>query len=119
MILETNKDAEKGMAWWNDLSESDRLYWLGLSGSASPADAWEWFKRARPEELSFEVFESVNVDEGTRVLVIWFREGVGCFEFAIEKDGSTVEVSNKQYVDSVLALQDGLVYAKQAGARTS
>lgn len=44
-------DAEKGMAWWNTLSESDRLYWLELANSACPADAWEWFKQARPDEV--------------------------------------------------------------------
>jgi len=38
-------DGERGMAWWNALSDEDRRYWLALSLGTSPADAWEYFKR--------------------------------------------------------------------------
>lgn len=41
-------DAELGMAWWNNLAESERAEWLRRAGSAVPADAWEAFKSARP-----------------------------------------------------------------------
>jgi hypothetical protein len=44
------QDAGNGVAWWNGLSESDRRYWLELAKSARPSDAWDWFKRARPDE---------------------------------------------------------------------
>lgn len=40
-----------GMAWWNSMSESDRLYWLALAKSAAPVDAWERFKRVYPERV--------------------------------------------------------------------
>lgn len=60
--------------------------------------------------MEFEVFEAVTVDEGARVLVVWFSEGDGFFEFAVEKDGSTLEVSDKQYGNPVAALRDGLSY---------
>lgn len=43
-------DERAGMAWWNGLSETMRQYWCELSGSSVAANAWAWFKRARPEE---------------------------------------------------------------------
>jgi len=33
-----------GMAWWNALDDADRRFWMLASTSASPADAWAYFK---------------------------------------------------------------------------
>lgn len=37
------EDAELGMAWFNQLTESQRRYWLNRADSARPADAWDRF----------------------------------------------------------------------------
>lgn len=46
-------DEQQGMAWWNALSETKRLFWLQLAGGAaagaSAAAAWAAFKRADPD----------------------------------------------------------------------
>jgi len=41
-----------GLAWWNSLSETMRTYWCELAGKYVAADAWAYFKRARPEETA-------------------------------------------------------------------
>lgn len=41
-----------GLAWWNSLSETMRTYWCELAGKYVAADAWAYFKRARPEEAA-------------------------------------------------------------------
>lgn len=37
-------DARIGMAWWDNLTEAERLHWLRAACSAMPADAWRCFK---------------------------------------------------------------------------
>lgn len=39
-------DELAGMAWWNGLSEADRLLWCRLALTAVPAEAWQYWKRA-------------------------------------------------------------------------
>lgn len=43
-IIRQIQDAHAGMAWWNALQPAERLRWLNLAGSASPADAWAAYK---------------------------------------------------------------------------
>lgn len=44
----TADDDERGMAWWNDLSDRERAKWMALAGNTGRAvDAWETFKRIR------------------------------------------------------------------------
>jgi len=39
-------DERAGMAWWNDLSEAARLYWLRQAGDRGRvADAWIVYQR--------------------------------------------------------------------------
>jgi hypothetical protein len=38
-------DEQRGIDWWNDLSEPARARWMGIAGSAIPADAWAAFKK--------------------------------------------------------------------------
>jgi hypothetical protein len=38
-------DEQRGIDWWNDLSEPARARWMGVAGSAVPADAWMAFKK--------------------------------------------------------------------------
>ena len=40
-------DELTGMAWWNNLSDWGRAYWLGIAGSAIAADAWGAWKAAQ------------------------------------------------------------------------
>lgn len=40
----TNIYAHMGMTWWNNLAPIERGFWLLVSNSAVPADAWEAFK---------------------------------------------------------------------------
>jgi hypothetical protein len=44
-------DAELGVIWWNRSTEPERAYWLMRAGSATPADAWETFRRETAREL--------------------------------------------------------------------
>jgi hypothetical protein len=41
---EPTQDTRAGMAWFNQLSPTQRLHWLTCARSAIPADAWEAFK---------------------------------------------------------------------------
>ena len=34
-----------GFSWFNGLTDGERSLWLGLAGSARPADAWGAYKR--------------------------------------------------------------------------
>lgn len=47
---EPTPDEAMGMAWWNSLSERQRLFWLDQAGTAVPADAYAAFKadQAKP-----------------------------------------------------------------------
>jgi hypothetical protein len=38
-------EARTGMAWWNALSEDDRRYWCFAGMTATPAEAWRYYKR--------------------------------------------------------------------------
>jgi hypothetical protein len=45
-MSEPTVDEALGMAWWNALSEAERLRWHETAGSAVPADAWRvWNER--------------------------------------------------------------------------
>lgn len=46
---EQRRDAEFGMAWWNNLTEPERSKWLARADSAVPADAWAEFKESGPQ----------------------------------------------------------------------
>jgi hypothetical protein len=37
--------ADLGTAWWNSMTERQRLESLRAADSSVPADAWEWWKR--------------------------------------------------------------------------
>lgn len=49
---EPTTDEAAGIAWWNSLPETMRLYWCELAGTYVAVDAWAYFKRARPEEAA-------------------------------------------------------------------
>ena len=34
-------DPHQGMAWWNAMSQDERSYWLDMTGSARPSDAYD------------------------------------------------------------------------------
>jgi hypothetical protein len=36
-------DPHQGMTWWNAMTEDERSYWLEMTGSARPADAYDAF----------------------------------------------------------------------------
>jgi hypothetical protein len=44
------KDAEAGMAWWNELTKYERAFWLAEARSAVPAQAWEAYKAWRARQ---------------------------------------------------------------------
>jgi hypothetical protein len=42
-------DDERGMAWWNSLSDDERAYWMRKAGNTGVArDAWRAYKAASP-----------------------------------------------------------------------
>lgn len=43
---EPTPDELAGMAWWNALTESERRMWLRAANTATPADAWAYFKKS-------------------------------------------------------------------------
>lgn len=40
-------DEADGIAWWNSLTDRGRGLWLEAAGTATPADAWAYFKTIR------------------------------------------------------------------------
>jgi len=36
-------DPHQGITWWNEMTEDERSYWLEVTGSARPADAYDAF----------------------------------------------------------------------------
>jgi|GEM_PF-1978269 hypothetical protein len=38
------EDEQLGMAWWNLMTEADRRYWCFAAMTATPAEAWRYFK---------------------------------------------------------------------------
>ncbi len=40
-------DESEGMAWWNAMSEADRMAWALKAQSATVAEVWEFCKRTR------------------------------------------------------------------------
>ena len=38
------EDEAMGMAWWNSLSEVERILWANKAGTGVAADAWAMFK---------------------------------------------------------------------------
>lgn len=51
-----------------------------------------------------------QVDADESVLVVWVGGDVGCHEFAIERQGEIVELSQRGYAHPATALRDGLSY---------
>lgn len=50
-LAEPTEDEREGMAWWNELDEATRRYWMEKAGNTGRAsDAWEAAKRARRGE---------------------------------------------------------------------
>ena len=39
------QDEASGIDWWNVLTEDDRRFWLAAALTATPAEAWKYFKR--------------------------------------------------------------------------
>jgi hypothetical protein len=45
--MSTPSEAELGMAWWNRLTERERVQWMAVAGNTGvAADAWAAFRRA-------------------------------------------------------------------------
>ena len=38
-------EEQRGMNWWNQLTEDARAHWLQIAGSAIPAEAWAAYQR--------------------------------------------------------------------------
>lgn len=38
-------DEITGMNWWNALHQADRRFWLAAALTATPAQAWAYYKR--------------------------------------------------------------------------
>lgn len=48
MTTPNESDGLLGMAWWNGLTERERIDWMARAGNTGvAADAWEAFKRAQ------------------------------------------------------------------------
>ena len=43
-------DDRSGMAWWNGLTIERRAYWCRVARTATPAEAWHYFKLIREVE---------------------------------------------------------------------
>lgn len=50
MSPETQDDLA-GIAWWNALTEEDRLFWCRAAITATPAEAWRYYKRAMSQDV--------------------------------------------------------------------
>ncbi|MGA8094777.1 MAG: hypothetical protein WB823_10995 [Steroidobacteraceae bacterium] len=50
VIRALRDDIEAGMAWWNSLTEAERLSWATIADSAVAADAWAAFKADRKSQ---------------------------------------------------------------------
>jgi hypothetical protein len=44
--IKPTSDDEICMAWWNALTEQDRIKWSKLAGTGRAKDAWELYKRS-------------------------------------------------------------------------
>ncbi len=42
-------DEQMGMAWWNSLSDAERMAWAKKAGTGVVADAWNLFRREAPQ----------------------------------------------------------------------
>jgi hypothetical protein len=42
---EMTKYEKDGIKWWNSMGEEDRRFWLRAALTATPADAWAYYKR--------------------------------------------------------------------------
>lgn len=51
-------DDRSGMAWWNGLTEADRRYWCFAAMTATPAEAWRYFKNVTQEAEKSKVITS-------------------------------------------------------------
>jgi hypothetical protein len=50
--MRTKTTDEMGMAWWNALTEQERVEWMRRAGDSGRAkDAWEAFKTARADDI--------------------------------------------------------------------
>ncbi len=52
---EVDVNGERGMAWWNALTESDGRYWCFAAMTAVPAEAWRHFKSVTGDEEKSKV----------------------------------------------------------------
>jgi hypothetical protein len=43
-----------GMAWFNDLSDAERSFWLHQADTAVPAEAWAFYKKLHPQSAPSE-----------------------------------------------------------------
>jgi hypothetical protein len=48
--MNTDEDGRLGMAWWNSMTEADRRYWCFAAMTATPVEAWRYFKRVIAEQ---------------------------------------------------------------------
>jgi hypothetical protein len=55
LCTSTDVDGHLGMTWWNALTESDRLFWCRAALTATPADAWRYFKSVTGDEEKSKV----------------------------------------------------------------
>lgn len=59
-------------------------------------------------EADIRELQRFTFDSEVSVLVVWIDQGIGCFEYAIERMGSIVEVSDQGYGTQAAAMRDGL-----------
>lgn len=61
-------------------------------------------------EANIRELQRFTFDSEVSVLVVWVDQGIGCFEYAIERMGAIVEVSDRGYGSQAAAMRGGLSF---------
>jgi hypothetical protein len=96
---EQRRDAELGMAWWNNLPEYSRAAWLQKAKSAMPAAAYAAYKVTRDYALLYRAFVEPRDWRGTELTI--FVEACSRAH-ALDKIARAIAVLEGREVDSDL-----------------
>lgn len=65
-------DPQKGIDWWNSVSETERTLWLAEAKSARPADAWRaWMTAEAHNDAHSEGLDWVNSHSSGDPVDLW------------------------------------------------
>jgi len=65
-------DPQKGIDWWNGISEKERALWLAEAKSARPADAWHaWMTAEAHDDAHAEGLDWVNSHSSGDPVDVW------------------------------------------------